>query len=149
MHLDTTATRAPHAWVHGTNANLPGDTRVQWALQVGGEFHARFSARARTYRYVIFNRRIRPALHPGRVTWDYRPLDTERTQAGADPLPGEHDFSGYRARACPARSAGRTFSWLHVRPTASARPLAGADSQRARRRRTRSPVSAARTKTSS
>ncbi len=114
VHLDSEAPRDERAWVHGTNAHLPADVRVQWARVVGAAFHARFSARARTYRYLIFNRRVRPALYHGRATWEYRPLDAERMQAGADYLLGEHDFSAYRARACQARSAVRTVYRLEV-----------------------------------
>lgn len=114
IHLDTRAVRPDHAWVLGGNANLPADVSLLWAVAVDGAFHARFSARSRRYRYLILNRRARSALHAGRVTWDYRPLDVERMAAAAAHLVGEHDFSAYRAQGCQARSPVRTVHRLTV-----------------------------------
>ncbi|NIR29511.1 MAG: tRNA pseudouridine(38-40) synthase TruA [Gammaproteobacteria bacterium] len=113
-HFDTTAQRDMRSWVFGANANLPRDMSVLWAVPVDGEFHARFSARRRWYRYVIFNRAVRPALGRRRVTWECRPLDAERMQQAGRYLVGEHDFSSYRALACQARSPIRTVYELRV-----------------------------------
>ncbi|MFQ5488296.1 MAG: tRNA pseudouridine(38-40) synthase TruA, partial [Gammaproteobacteria bacterium] len=108
VHFDTTAQRPLHAWVLGANANLPPDVSVRWAQPVATEFHARFTALRRHYRYVIYNHRVRPALGAGRVAWDYRPLEVAAMNEAAAFLVGEHDFSSYRAYACQAKTPTRT-----------------------------------------
>ncbi len=114
IHFDTRAERSERAWVMGTNANLPKSVAVQWARPVSEDFHARFSAQRRRYRYVIFNRAVRPTFLQHRVAWAYRPLDEGRMQAAAAPLLGEHDFNAYRAQACQAKSPVRTLYRLDV-----------------------------------
>ncbi len=114
IHFDTAAQRDPHSWVFGANANLPDDISVQWAKLVDDSFHARYSATSRIYRYVIFNRQVRPAVLAHRVSWDYRPLDVTRMQAAAVHLVGEHDFSSYRAVACQASSPVRHLFRLEI-----------------------------------
>ncbi|WP_373186784.1 tRNA pseudouridine(38-40) synthase TruA [Halopseudomonas sp.] len=104
IHWETNAIREPLNWVHGANANLPSDISLCWAKVMPEDFHARFSAMARRYRYVIYNDPIRPAHLANEVTWNYRPLDLERMQLAAQPLVGEHDFTSYRALACQAKS---------------------------------------------
>jgi tRNA pseudouridine38-40 synthase len=86
------------------NAHLPPQVAVRWARVVGDEFHARFSARSRAYRYVLLNRAVRPALLAGRVGWFHQPLDVEAMRAAAACLIGEHDFSAFRAAECQAKS---------------------------------------------
>lgn len=113
-HFDTNAIRTSRAWVLGSNSNLPNDISVAWALPVPAHFHARYSAEARTYRYVIFNRSVRSALVANRAAWIYRPLDHERMQAAANLLIGEHDFSAFRAAECQARSPIRRLMRLDV-----------------------------------
>jgi tRNA pseudouridine38-40 synthase len=115
VHFDTSAQRDNHAWVFGANAHLPASVTVLWAAQVADDFHARFSAERRAYRYVIFNRRTRPALLAKRVTWEYRPLDDTQMQQAALYLLGRHDFSAYRALACQAKSPIRELYELRVR----------------------------------
>jgi len=114
IHFDTDAVRDERAWVYGANANLPKDVVVLWARPVTEDFHARFSAERRAYRYVIFTREVRPTFLAYRVTWHYRPLDIERMQAAGNFLLGEHDFSSYRAVACQAKSPVRTLHKLEV-----------------------------------
>ncbi|KAF1056219.1 MAG: tRNA pseudouridine synthase A [Pseudomonas delhiensis] len=114
VHFDTTAERPLKAWVMGTNANLPGDISVTWAKVMPAHFHARFSAMARRYRYVIYNDPIRPAHMAEEVTWNYRPLDVQRMQAAAVSLVGTHDFSSFRALQCQAKSAIKTVHHLQV-----------------------------------
>lgn len=114
IHADVMAQRSMRSWILGTSANLPQDVSVLWAQPVDENFHARFSARARHYRYVILNRLTRPALLTKRVAWEYRPLDVERMQAGGNYLLGTHDFSSYRAVACQAKTPIRTVLRLGV-----------------------------------
>lgn len=114
IHFDTVAVRAPHGWVMGSNIKLPADVSVIWAKEVSGEFHARFSARARTYRYIILNRMNRPALLARRVTWVHRSLDASRMHRAGQVLMGKHDFSSYRTVRCQAKSPVRTLHSLNV-----------------------------------
>lgn len=113
-HFDTSARRSARSWTFGASANLPDDVCVLWAAPVDGEFHARFSAQSRSYRYVILNRAVRPAVLDGRVTWECRPLDAGAMARAARPLLGEHDFSAFRARGCQARNPVRTVERLDV-----------------------------------
>ncbi|MCW9024988.1 MAG: tRNA pseudouridine(38-40) synthase TruA [Gammaproteobacteria bacterium] len=114
VHFDTPAERSSYSWVSGTNANLPDSISVTWAQLVDDKFHARFGARRRYYRYVIFNRSVRPGCLAKHVVWEYRPLDEGRMESAARHLLGEHDFSSYRAQACQARSPVRTIHRLDV-----------------------------------
>ena len=114
VHFDTTAERSERSWVFGANANLPKEVAVLWATPVSEAFHARFSACRRSYRYVIYNRSVRPTFLAWRTTWEYRPLDETRMHEAAQALVGEHDFSSYRAQGCQAKSPVRTVHRLEV-----------------------------------
>ena len=107
VHFDAPVTRSAKAWVLGGNGNLPHDVRLHWAMAVPEEFHARFSAQARRYRYVIANTPVRPALLGGQVTWQRQPLDTQLMHREAQCLLGEQDFSAFRAAACQSTSPMR------------------------------------------
>lgn len=104
VHFDTRAERPLSAWVRGTNTFLPDAIAVRWAREVPDDFHARFSARGRRYRYLLLNRPQRPGLAHARAGWYHLPLDLAAMQAGAEWLVGEHDFSAFRAAECQARS---------------------------------------------
>jgi len=114
VHFDTNAERSNRSWVFGANANLPKGVCILWATPISNEFHARFSARRRRYRYVIFNRHVRPTFLAYRTTWEYRPLDAERMQEAALHLIGEHNFDSYRAVGCQAKSPIRTVSYIKL-----------------------------------
>jgi len=114
VHFDTTAGRRPRSWVFGANTYLPPDVSVRWAQPVAEDFHARFLAVRRHYRYVIHNTPVRPAVPAAAVAWEYRALDPARMQAAAAHLVGRHDFSSYRAYACQAKSPVRTVQRLDV-----------------------------------
>ncbi len=114
IHFDTRVDRSERAWVLGINTNLVDGVSVLWARQVSGDFHVRFSARSRSYRYRILNRWVRPGLQHGRITWVRAPLDAERMHLAAQGLLGEHDFSSFRAPGCQARHPVRTIHALQV-----------------------------------
>jgi len=114
VHFDSAAIRNERAWVLGTNSNLPQDIAVQWAKVVDPEFHARFSAQQRRYRYLIYSNPVMPAVLAKGVTWTHKKLDLELMQQGANYLQGEHDFSSYRAVACQAKSPVRTISEISL-----------------------------------
>jgi len=104
VHFDAEVLRPTTAWVRGVNAHLPDGVAVTWAQQVGADFHARFAALGRSYRYLLLNRPVRPGLLAGRVGWFHLPLDVARMSAAAACLLGLHDFSAFRAAACQAKS---------------------------------------------
>jgi len=113
-HFDTCASRSLRGWVLGANTQLPSDVSVLWARPVPAHFHARYSAEARTYRYVILNRGSRSALASQRAAWIYRSLDHERMAEAAPTLCGLHDFSAFRSSECQSRSPIRHLERLTV-----------------------------------
>ena len=113
-HFDTGAERPVAAWVRGVNAFLPESVAVQWATPVPAEFHARYSALARTYRYRLANRPVRPALEARYAGWYHAPLDLEAMRRAARALVGEHDFSAFRAAECQASTPVRTLHSIDV-----------------------------------
>lgn len=114
VHFDTDAQRPTTAWVRGTNAHLPPGVAVCWASPVADDFHARFAAHGRRYRYVLLNRPERPGLLAGRVGWCHRPLDVAAMRTAAASLLGEHDFSAFRAAECQAKSPVKTLYRLDI-----------------------------------
>jgi tRNA pseudouridine38-40 synthase len=129
VHFDTEAIRTTRGWRLGTTSYLPTDVSVAWIREVPEHFHARYSALARSYRYVIFNRDSRSGLAFGRATWERRPLDAQRMHSAGQVLVGEHDFSAFRAIECQAKSplrrvesveVSREGQWLTLAITANA-----------------------------
>lgn len=114
VHFESNAERSSRAWTLGANVNLPADIAVRWAQVVPDDFHARFSAVARTYRYIISNRRTRPGIWHGKVTWECFPLDHQRMAEAAGCLLGEHDFSSFQGKGCQANHPVRTISRIDV-----------------------------------
>ena len=104
VHFDCGLERAAMSWVRGSNTFLPRDIAVQWAVPVPETFHARASAQARRYVYVLLQSPVRPSLELGRVGWTFRPLNADAMQDAANRLLGEHDFSSFRAAQCQALS---------------------------------------------
>ena len=114
VHIETHAEREAHAWLFGCNAGLPAEISLQWMAQVPDSFNARHSAIARSYRYIILNRRLRSALLRNRCAWVCQDLDAERMHRAAQALLGEHDFSGFRSAACQAHTAIRCIKSITV-----------------------------------
>lgn len=114
VHFETEAQRSARAWILGSNANLPRDVSVLWAVPVSDDFHARFSARARSYDYLLSHRRTRPGLWHGKVSWECRALDVAAMTEAARYLLGEHDFTSFRAQGCQAKHPIRTLHRLDV-----------------------------------
>jgi tRNA pseudouridine38-40 synthase len=113
-HFDTASERTLRGWQLGANGYLPSDVSVMWARVVPDDFHARFSARARTYLYRIINQASRTALHRTRACWVPRSLDTALMCSAAAHLLGRHDFSAFRAAECQAKTTVRTLQRLQV-----------------------------------
>lgn len=114
-HFDTDVARPATAWVRGTNAHLPDGIAVQWATAIDESFHARFSAIARSYVYVLYNRPVRSALYAREVGWFHHPLDVESMQRAASLLLGEQDFSAFRSSECQAAHPVRVMERVEVR----------------------------------
>ena len=114
IHFDTAVVRPATAWVRGVNARLPDSCAVRWAKPVPADFHARFSASARRYRYILLNRPERPAVFAGRIGWFHRPLDASIMAEAAHSILGTHDFSAFRAAECQANSPIRTLTEARV-----------------------------------
>lgn len=114
VHFDTAIDRPATAWVRGANAHLADEVAVQWAQPVPDDFHARYSARSRTYRYLL---RRAPVPHPlwrDRAGWVFRPLSIDAIRDGARRLVGEHDFTSFRSSQCQAASPVRHLHRLDV-----------------------------------
>jgi tRNA pseudouridine38-40 synthase len=108
-HFDTAVKRPESAWVRGVNALLPDAVAVLWSTQVADEFHARYSALSRTYRYELLNRPVRAALSAHYAGWFHLPLDMEKMREAAALLLGEHDFSAFRSSECQAKTPVRNI----------------------------------------
>ncbi len=115
VHLDLAREWAPERVQDALNHHLgPNPIAVLRVEAVGEAFHARFSAKLRTYRYLIVNRRAPPALLRGRAWHVSRPLDAEMMHEAAQILVGRHDFTSFRAALCQARSPVKTLDRLVV-----------------------------------
>ena len=114
VHFDSAASRPETAWVRGVNAHLPAACAVRWAQPVAYDFHARFSATGRRYRYILLNRPERPGVFAGRIGWFHRPLDASIMDEAAQSILGTHDFSAFRAAECQANSPIRTLTEARV-----------------------------------
>jgi len=114
VHFDTSSERPERGWLLGANTNMPDDIAVIWAQPVPDDFHARFSALTRSYRYVILNCLVRSALNRHRAWWVYQPLDAARMNTAAQAIVGKHDFSAFRAAGCQASTATREIKSISV-----------------------------------
>lgn len=114
VHFDADHFRKPHAWLLGTNTALPDDISLQWVRFVDDDFHARFKAISRHYRYIIFNRPVPSALFTGRATWIRGALDVATMQRAANHLLGEHDFTSFRASGCQAKHGVRNIHSIQL-----------------------------------
>lgn len=114
IHFDTDVSRDLHAWMMGGNCFLPDDVRIIWVKEAVDDFHARYSAVARFYRYIILNRPMKSALLRKQATWCYEPLDEEKMQLAANTLIGNHDFSSFRAQGCQSKSPQRMMYFIDV-----------------------------------
>ncbi|TXH88591.1 MAG: tRNA pseudouridine(38-40) synthase TruA [Rhodoferax sp.] len=109
VHFDTEIERTEYSWVRGTNANLPKDIAVHWAVKSTPQFHCRASAQSRRYAYVLLESPIRPSIEAGRVGWTFQSLDLDAMRTAANLLLGEHDFTSFRAAECQAISPVKTM----------------------------------------
>ncbi len=114
IHFDSEKPRTTRSWIHGCNSYLPKDVCVRWSKEMPDDFHARFSATARRYRYVIYNSAIRPAVLRSAVTWQYRQLDHRVMHQAAQQLLGEQDFTSFRSVECQSKTPMRNVHRIDV-----------------------------------
>ncbi|OFZ88605.1 MAG: tRNA pseudouridine(38-40) synthase TruA [Betaproteobacteria bacterium RBG_16_66_20] len=114
VHFDTSAQRPDSAWLRGVNALLPEAVAVLWSRRVAPDFHARYSAVSRSYRYVLLNRPVRPALAARYAGWHHAPLEVAAMREAAAQLLGEHDFSAFRSAECQAKNPVRTLHAIDI-----------------------------------
>ncbi len=114
IHYDTSKVRKDVAWTLGVNTHLPKDIAVTWVKQVQDDFHARFSATARRYRYIIYNNPLRSAILSYGISHCHYPLDENLMQQGAQHLVGRHDFTSFRTVHCQSHSPTRTIEHCQV-----------------------------------
>ena len=114
VHLDSPVERDVFSWLRGSNRYLPADIALQWCRAVPDDFHARYLAHGRRYRYLLLESAMRPALEAGQVGWYFRPLQAEPMREAAALLVGEHDFSSFRSSECQARSPVKTMRAITI-----------------------------------
>jgi tRNA pseudouridine38-40 synthase len=115
VHFDTAAQRPLRGWLFGTNTHLPQDIALRWIVPVADDFSARFSAVARTYRYLILNAPTRAPLLRDRACLWHAPLEAGAMHEALQALVGRHDFSAFRAAECQSHSAVRLLERIEVR----------------------------------
>ena len=114
IHFDTSKVRKESAWTLGVNTQWTTDIAVAWATPIDDDFHARFSATARTYRYIIYNNPMRSAILSHGISHYHFPLDEKLMQQGAEHLLGRHDFTSFRTVHCQSHSAVRTIEYCRI-----------------------------------
>ena len=114
VHLDSPVERDAFSWLRGTNRYLPGDIALQWCQPVQADFHARYLAHGRRYRYLLLASPVRPSLESGSVGWVFRAIDAGLMREAAAHLIGEHDFSSFRSSECQARSPVKTMRAITI-----------------------------------
>ncbi len=114
IHFETEQVRKDVAWTLGVNTNLPKDIAVSWVHQVNDDFHARFSATARRYRYIIYNNPLRSAILSKGISFYHYPLDEKLMHQAAQHLVGQHDFTSFRTVHCQSHSPVRTLIHCNV-----------------------------------
>jgi tRNA pseudouridine38-40 synthase len=114
IHFETEKIRKDVAWTLGVNSHLPQDVAVSWVKHVSDDFHARFSATARQYRYIIYNNKLRSAILSHGLSFCHYPLDEHLMHQAAQYLVGRHDFTSFRTVHCQSHSPVRTLMHCNV-----------------------------------
>ncbi|WDI78543.1 tRNA pseudouridine(38-40) synthase TruA [Candidatus Purcelliella pentastirinorum] len=113
-HFTTKNKRNNSAWIIGTNSYLPKDITIIWAKKVSALFHARYSAIARNYKYIIYNNKIRSAIFFNELTQCMHPLNIKKMYKASQYLIGEHDFKSFKSKKCQSNSSKRTIMHINI-----------------------------------
>ena len=114
LHFDTKSSRSSTEWVRGINSYLPADIRVLWSKEVDKTFHARFSAKNRSYLYNILNDQTQSALWSDRSLFVPKKLDIRSMRLASKYLLGEHDFTSFRGSGCQSKTAIRNIEDIKI-----------------------------------
>ena len=114
INFQTSVTRHSNSWIRGANNFLPKDICIKDAIDVHDNFHSRFDAIDRTYKYYLYNDQIRPAILNKKVGWCFQSLNLEKMQLAAMVLLGTHDFSSFRASGCQANNPIRDMKYINI-----------------------------------
>lgn len=114
VHFETNVNRPLHAWILGCNSILANDIAVKWSKKVANDFHARFSAKRRDYRYIIANTDTPNAIMRNHHAWHLKALDEQQMHQAAQCLLGEHDFSSFRSADCQSKTPVRKLFAIEV-----------------------------------
>lgn len=115
IHFDTTKDRDERAFLFGTNSYLPDDISIVWAKKVSEDFHARFSAKARRYRYIVQNTYHRSAILRDGVSFYTGEYDIDLMQDASSLLLGEMDFASFKSSEDESRSSYRCMHFINIK----------------------------------
>ncbi|QJC30268.1 tRNA pseudouridine(38-40) synthase TruA [Enterobacteriaceae endosymbiont of Neohaemonia nigricornis] len=114
IHFETYTFRKIQSWILGINSLLPYDIVIQWIIPVHHTFHARFSAIARKYYYVIYNYPYRNSILNYLVTHYKHHLNIDNMNKAAQFLVGEHDFTSFTSKNCQSNSFIRNIIYCRI-----------------------------------
>lgn len=114
IHFDAPVARPMKAYTRGMNTILPKDIAITWARPVSDEFHARFSARSRRYRYIIYNSPLRSGVFNSGLTHVHQALNVSLMHQAAQSLVGQHDFTSFRASHCQSKTSHRHIHYINL-----------------------------------
>ena len=113
-HFRTNCTLPLRAFREGVNSHLPPDIVVKEVEEKPEDFHARYSAQGKWYRYTVYQGAVRSPL-AARTSWHLRAaLDLAAMQQAAQRLVGEHDFAAFRASNCAAQTTVRQLFEIEI-----------------------------------
>lgn len=113
-HFDTLSPIPPEKFAFALNTMLPADVRVISSGPAAPDFHARFSARGKRYRYLMYDATHASALYRGLCAHSIYPLDVDRMDREAACMVGTHDFSAFAASGSTVKDTVRTITRCQV-----------------------------------
>ncbi|ASG67999.1 tRNA pseudouridine synthase A [Francisella halioticida] len=109
VNFHSDADRSLNAWQRGINALLPKDIKILNIKEVRNEFNSRFSAKNRTYNYIIYNSTISSPIFAEHSLWENRKLDILSMNQACKYLLGEQNFSSFRSSQCQSNTPFRNI----------------------------------------
>ncbi len=105
INFNTKSRMPVSAFVPALNSILPGDIAVSSAKELSEKFHARFSAKRKTYRYLIYNAPLPSPFYRTRTAWVKHPIDVNAMKKAAAYFSGEHDFAAFQKTGSPRKTS--------------------------------------------